>query len=64
MEELEKKYQSIKQEISHCRKCPLWKMRINPVAGEGSLRAKIMLIGEAPGANEDREGRPFLRSSG
>lgn len=64
MEELEKKYQLIKEEINHCKKCSLWRTRINPVPGEGSLEAKIMFIGEAPGANEDREGRPFCGSAG
>ena len=64
MEKLEEKYRLIKEEVHHCKKCPLWRTRINPVVGEGSLRAKIMFIGEAPGANEDRQGRPFCGAAG
>ena len=64
MENSEIKYQKIKEEIIHCQKCPLWRTRIKPVPGEGSLKAKIMFIGEAPGANEDREGRPFCGAAG
>lgn len=37
---------------------------INPVPGEGSADAELMFIGEAPGAQEDKEGRPFVGASG
>lgn len=43
----EEKIEAIKKEVLSCKKCPLYKTRINPVVGEGSLEAKIMLIGEA-----------------
>ncbi len=42
----------------------LYKNSKNPVPGEGSLNAKIMFIGEAPGAREDEEGRPFVGAAG
>ncbi|MCD6177720.1 uracil-DNA glycosylase [bacterium] len=61
---LEEKYKALEQEILHCQKCPLWRTRINPVPGQGSLKAKIMFIGEAPGANEDKEGKPFCGAAG
>ncbi|MCX7995817.1 MAG: type-4 uracil-DNA glycosylase [candidate division WOR-3 bacterium] len=54
----------ITDEILVCAKCPLHRTRINPVPGEGNPNAKIMLIGEAPGANEDRTGRPFCGDAG
>ncbi|MGQ4891448.1 MAG: type-4 uracil-DNA glycosylase [Candidatus Njordarchaeia archaeon] len=50
--------------IKNCKKCELWKTRTNPVPGEGSLDAKIMLIGEAPGYHEDKKGRPFVGQAG
>ncbi len=51
-------------QIKNCRKCPLWKTRTNVVIGEGNLDTYVMFIGEAPGANEDREGRPFCGAAG
>ncbi|MEM5814935.1 MAG: type-4 uracil-DNA glycosylase [Candidatus Aenigmatarchaeota archaeon] len=59
-EELEK----ISREIKKCERCPLHKSRINAVPGEGSIERRIMIIGEAPGYNEDREGRPFVGKAG
>jgi uracil-DNA glycosylase family 4 len=59
-EELEK----IKKEVLGCKKCELYKTRNNPVIGEGSIEAKIMLVGEAPGASEDKTGRPFCGAAG
>ncbi len=54
----------IKEEVLNCKKCPLYKTRINPVVGEGSPQAKIMFIGEAPGASEDQTGHPFCGAAG
>lgn len=54
----------IEEEIKNCKKCRLWKERKNPVPGEGNYNAKLMLIGEAPGKNEDEEGRPFVGNAG
>ena len=54
----------LEEEIKECRLCELWKTRNNPVVGEGSLSAKIMLIGEAPGYYEDLKGRPFVGKAG
>ncbi len=51
-------------EIRDCRKCRLYKQAKNPVPGEGSLDAMLMLIGEAPGYQEDVQGRPFVGSAG
>ncbi|MBN2043014.1 MAG: uracil-DNA glycosylase [Candidatus Aenigmarchaeota archaeon] len=54
----------IEKEVSVCERCGLWKTRKNPVPGEGSLNPKIMFIGEAPGFNEDVQGRPFVGKAG
>ncbi|MHA1409753.1 MAG: uracil-DNA glycosylase [Candidatus Odinarchaeia archaeon] len=56
--------QKIAMEISMCKKCPLYLTRTNPVPGEGPVDAKIMLVGQAPGREEDLTGRPFVGRSG
>ncbi len=55
---------SLKQKIYLCKRCNLWKTRTNPVVGEGSLTTNIMFIGEAPGYNEDQQGKPFVGRAG
>lgn len=55
---------AIKEEVIRCQKCGLYKTRILPVIGQGNHSAKIMFIGEAPGANEDKTGVPFCGSAG
>jgi len=58
------KLQLLKQQILNCKKCDLHKIRTNPVIGEGSPDAGIMFIGEAPGFNEDKQGKPFVGRAG
>jgi len=64
MDELKK----IKEEVLACRKCPLSRYRKEngycPVIGEGSHSADIIFIGEAPGLNEAKTGRPFCGAAG
>jgi DNA polymerase len=55
---------SIAEEIVVCTRCDLHKSRRRAVPGEGSGQAKIMLVGEAPGKEEDAQGRPFVGRSG
>lgn len=50
--------------IQRCRKCPLHEQRRHAVPGEGPAGAAVMLVGEAPGAEEDRTGRPFQGDAG
>lgn len=47
-----------------CSECPLCRTRTNVVFGDGNDNAKIVFIGEAPGANEDLQGLPFVGRSG
>ena len=58
----------IKDEVINLKESPLYKERIKnkvfPVIGEGSHHAKIMFIGEAPGRNEAKTGRPFCGAAG
>jgi len=51
-------------DINQCQKCPLGKTRTKFVYGAGSDNAGIMLIGEAPGRNEDLQGIPFVGRAG
>jgi len=50
--------------IGECRKCPLWENTHHAVPGEGAVGAGLMLIGEAPGKQEDLTGRPFVGRAG
>ena len=47
-----------------CKKCPLWRTRKNVVPGEGPVDAKIMIVGQAPGREENLQGRPFVGRAG
>ena len=50
--------------VRHCTDCPLSEGRTNAVPGEGPADAEIMFIGEGPGYQEDRQGRPFVGPAG
>ena len=53
------------KEALGCRKCgPLCHSRTRVVFGEGTLNAELFIVGEAPGFNEDKEGKPFRGASG
>jgi DNA polymerase len=55
----------VAEEVSHCQKCPeLASTRTQTVFGVGNPSAKIMFIGEAPGADEDKQGEPFVGRAG
>jgi len=54
----------IASSVKNCRKCSLWKTRKKPVVGEGSIDTNILFVGEAPGYNEDIQGRPFVGKAG
>ena len=49
---------------ANCKNCELWRTRNNSVFEDGNQKAKIMLIGEAPGADEDKMGKPFVGRAG
>ena len=48
----------------HCRACPLWELGAQTVFGAGPPTARLVMIGEAPGEYEDREGVPFVGPAG
>jgi uracil-DNA glycosylase family 4 len=59
-----KELEKIAEQAKQCRLCDLGSLRIHAVPGEGSPNARIMFIGEAPGADEDAQGRPFVGRAG
>ena len=50
--------------IQNCQRCPLAQTRTHAVPGEGDMNADLMFIGEAPGRDEDIQGRPFVGKAG
>lgn len=56
--------EAIAAEVRACRQCDLGSQRTNAVPGEGHPKARIMFVGEAPGADEDAQGRPFIGRAG
>ncbi len=61
---LEKELKGFHEIIRSCTLCPLHETRINAVPGEGPADAQLFFVGEAPGAQEDETGRPFVGRSG
>ena len=56
--------EKIAEEVAQCKKCSLCKTRTNVVPGEGTSDAEIFFVGEAPGREEDLQGRPFCGQAG
>jgi len=56
--------QELAEKINACQRCELGKTRIKAVPGEGNINTKLMFIGEGPGFDEDRQGRPFVGRAG
>lgn len=63
-DETARELESLHHGILRCRKCPLHESRQHAVPGEGDPHAALLLIGEAPGAKEDEQGRPFVGPAG
>jgi uracil-DNA glycosylase len=56
--------EAIRAELGDCTRCPLHRGRKNIVFGEGNPQARLMFVGEGPGADEDEQGRPFVGKAG
>ncbi|MDR1016547.1 MAG: uracil-DNA glycosylase [Coriobacteriales bacterium] len=56
--------EEVRLRLTDCRKCELCETRTNIVLGSGNPQAEVMLIGEAPGRNEDEGGLPFIGAAG
>ena len=61
---LQNDWQGLEQIVAACQRCELHLCRKQTVFGRGSQQARLMLIGEAPGAEEDRQGLPFVGRAG
>ena len=55
---------ALREAAAGCRGCHLWKPASQTVFGEGRKRARLMFVGEQPGDQEDRQGRPFVGPAG
>lgn len=61
---MESNWEELEKSILNCNKCKLCSTRNNIVFGCGNKKAKIMMIGEGPGADEDKQGIPFVGKAG
>jgi uracil-DNA glycosylase len=55
---------NLREASAGCKACDLWKSGTQTVFGEGSSRARVMMVGEQPGDKEDLQGRPFVGPAG
>ena len=60
----QKLFDSARAAVGACTKCKLCETRTNTVFGEGNENARLMFVGEGPGAQEDETGRPFVGRAG
>lgn len=60
----ESSYAELRAQAENCRACPLWQQATQTVFGEGPEHARIMLLGEQPGDQEDIAGKPFVGPAG
>jgi DNA polymerase len=54
----------VANQVRVCERCPLHRTRLNSVPGEGNPQSEILFVGEGPGFNEDKLGRPFVGNAG
>lgn len=57
-------WQGIQDDVSQCQRCSLSQSRCNTVFGSGLVTASVMVVGEAPGFHEDKQGQPFVGRAG
>ena len=57
-------WEELEEACKNCKKCKLCNNRTNVVIGTGNRNANLMFIGEGPGADEDKEGIPFVGKAG
>lgn len=57
-------FERLNEDINTCTRCDLHRNATRAVPGEGPIDAKVMLVGEGPGFNEDKQGRPFVGAAG
>lgn len=57
-------WKELEKQCAECKRCALWENRKNVVIGRGNKQADLMLVGEAPGEEEDKQGRAFVGKAG
>lgn len=57
-------WQGLQEQVTHCTRCPLCRERKQAVFGTGHLQPDLLFVGEAPGADEDEQGEPFVGRAG
>ena len=55
---------AIRAQVENCQACALCETRTNIVFGDGDPHARVLIVGEAPGKNEDLQGKPFVGAAG
>ncbi len=55
---------TLKRAVQDCKGCSLWRHATQAVLGEGTTKAQLMFVGEQPGDQEDKQGRPFVGPAG
>jgi uracil-DNA glycosylase len=60
----ESRLAQLAEDAAHCRRCPLYRNATQAVFGEGPLHAPLLMVGEQPGDQEDKEGHPFVGPAG
>lgn len=64
LEPLPRNLKTFRAKIANCANCPMGDVRTHIVFGEGDPHARIVFVGEAPGAEEDKQGKPFVGRAG
>ncbi len=57
-------WKELEEQVANCTRCDLYKTRTQTVFGVGNRQADLLIIGEAPGSNEDKQGEPFVGRAG
>ncbi len=62
--DMKQSLEAIEKTVKSCRKCEIANSRLNAVPGQGNPKARLMFVGEAPGADEDKQGLAFIGRAG
>ena len=62
--DMKQSLETIAEQVKSCRKCEIANSRLNAVPGQGNPQARLMFVGEAPGADEDKQGLAFIGRAG
>lgn len=62
--EKDRRLQAVEQQVIACTRCPLYRTRTHHVFADGTSTARLVFVGEAPGREEDLQGKPFVGAAG